>query len=144
MASVLDAQIIIPEEARSDLVLEYDLVGFGSGIYFSKPDPTLFELIENLPKAQGKSAFVFSTRGRNSIFENTYHKVLKEKLTMKGYNVIGQFSCRGFSDYHKIFKLFGGVNKGRPNDEELGKAKNFAANLKAISQEAQNHNRTSL
>jgi len=83
-----------------------------------------------LPKAHGKNAFVFSTRGRNSLFENTYHKVLKEKLAVKGYNIIGQFSCRGFSDYYKIFKLFGGVNKGHPNDQELGKAKTFCSQLK--------------
>jgi flavodoxin len=112
------------------LFLEYDLIGFGSGIYFSKPDPSLLDLIEILPKAQGKSAFVFSTRGRNSIFEKTYHKVLKEKLTLKGYNIVGQFSCRGFSDYHRIFKIFGGVNKGHPKEKEVEKAKTFAANLK--------------
>lgn len=115
IASVLGAQILVPVQARSDLFLEYDSIGVGSGIYFSKPDPSLLELIDNLPKAQGKSAFVFSTRGRNSIFENTYHRELKEKLTIKGYNKVGQFSCRGFSDYHRIFKLFGGVNKGHPN-----------------------------
>jgi len=47
----------------------------------------------------------------------------------KGYNVIGQFSWRGFSDYHKIFKIFGGVNKGHPNCKELDKAKTFALKL---------------
>ena len=44
--------------------------------------------------------------------------------------MIGQFSCRGFSNYHKIFKLFGGVNKGHPNNKEVDNAKTFAVRLK--------------
>jgi len=130
MASILNAQILEPAEVRNDLLLEFDLIGFGSGIYFAKADPSILELIDKLPKVEGKKAFIFSTRGRNSLFENAYHKELNEKLTMKGYIIIGQFSCRGFSDYHKIFKLFGGVNKGHPNNKELDKAKTFAVNLR--------------
>ena len=48
--------------------------------------------------------------------------------------MIGQFSCKGFSDYHKIFKIFGGVNKGHPNSKELDKAKAFALKLTRIFQ----------
>ena len=129
MASVLEAQVIEPIDVRADLILESDLVGFGSGIYFSKHDPSLLELIDTLPKGMEKKTFIFSTRGRNSLFEKTYHKELKEKLTMKGYRIIGQFSCRGFSDYYKIFRLFGGVNKGHPNEKEIDRAKTFATNL---------------
>jgi len=128
MASALNAQVIDQEEAKDYNIAEYDLVGFGSGIYFGKHAPSLLELVEKLPKSD-KKAIIFSTRGRNSLFQNSYHKFLRKKLVEKGYNVIGQFSSRGFSDYHKIFKIVDGVNKGHPNSRELDAAKAFALKL---------------
>ena len=125
MASVLDAQVFEPRKVRSEVVSEYDLVGFGSGIYFGKPDSSIFELIDQIEPVNSKEAFIFSTRGRNSLFENKYHRDLKEKLSQKGFNVIGQFSCRGYSNYHSLFKLCGGVNKGYPRSKDLDNAKKF-------------------
>jgi flavodoxin len=128
MAAVLDAQVVEPNQIDVASFSEFDLVGFGSGIYFAKHDPSLYDLVSQLPKSGGR-AFVFSTRGRNSFFEKAYHKPLREKLSGKGFEVIGEFSCRAFSDYHRIFKLFGGVNKGHPNNKELENAKIFAGFL---------------
>ncbi len=125
MASVLDAQLIESSKVDVASISGFDLVGFGSGIYFGKHDPSLFELVAQLPKSSG-NAFVFSTRGRNRFFEKTYHKPLREKLVEKGFRVISEFSCRGFSDYYRIFKLFGGANKGHPNSKELESARAFA------------------
>ena len=93
-----------------------------------KNDTSLLELVDKLTRSD-KKAFIFSTRGRNYLFQNSYHKVLRKKLMGKGYNVISQFSCRGFSDYHKIFKIVNGVNKGHPNSKELDEAKLFALKL---------------
>ena len=128
MASALDAQVIEPKEAIDGIVSSYDMVGFGSGIYFGKHDSSLLDLVDKLPKCK-KKAFVFSTRGRNSLFETAYHKVLRKKLVEKGFDLVGEFSCRGFSDYYKIFKFFGGVNKGHPKRKELDNAKTFALGL---------------
>ena len=132
MASVINAEVIGPLEAKGISLSEYDIVGFGSGIYFGKHDPDLLKFIDALPAVK-KKAFIFSTRGRNSLFENAYHKPLREKLIEKGFDVVGEFSCRGFSDYHKIFRLFGGVNKGHPNNKELDLAKAFAIEISGIS-----------
>jgi flavodoxin len=129
IASTLEAEVKKPNEI-SDLS-DYSLIGFGSGIYFGKHDSSLFELINKLPKNEIKT-FIFSTRGRNILFEKTYHKALREKLTQKNYTVIGEFSCRAFSDYYKIFRYFGGVNKGHPNKQDLEKAKNFSLKLLKI------------
>jgi len=127
MASILNSELMEPKEAKN-ISLEFDLVGFDSGIYFGRPDSSLLDLVDELPKSEKKS-FIFSTRGRNRLFENAYHRTLRKRLTEKGYAVIGEFSCKGFSDYHKIFKLFGGVNKGHPNIKELDEAKTFALKL---------------
>ncbi len=129
MASVLDAEVVEPKDAEVSAVVESDLAGFGSGIFFGKHEESLLAFVDTLPNLE-KNVFVFSTRGRNSFFEATYHKLLKEKLTQKGYKVIGEYSCRGFTDYYKIFKIFGGVNKVHPTEKEIEKAKAFALRLK--------------
>ena len=125
MAPVLNADIIEPNAVKGDLLVNCDVIGFGSGIIFGKHDPKLFEFVRQLPKVE-KKAFIFSTMGRTTHFQNSYHKPIREMLTEKGYMVIGEFSCRGFTDYYKIFKVFGGVNKGRPNAEDLRHAEEFA------------------
>ncbi|HWQ78445.1 MAG TPA: hypothetical protein VN381_06500, partial [Anaerovoracaceae bacterium] len=42
---------------------DYDLIGFGSGIYSGKNHESLLELADSLPQADGKKAFLFSTDG---------------------------------------------------------------------------------
>jgi hypothetical protein len=53
---------------------------------------------------------------------------LKKHLQRKGFDVVGDFSCGGISDW-AFFKLIGGISKGRPNAEDLEKAKVFAEGL---------------
>lgn len=60
---------------------------------------------------------------------NDFDKPLKEKLLEKGFDIIGEFSCRGFDTYGP-WKLIGGKNKGRPNGKDLEKAKEFGKSLK--------------
>jgi flavodoxin len=62
------------------------------------------------------------------------HALLREKLQSKGYMIVGEFSCRGFNT-NSFLKLFGGMNKGRPNAEDLKNAEEFAASLKQNLQE---------
>jgi hypothetical protein len=42
--------------------------------------------------------------------------------------VIGEFTCPGFDNY-ALTKLVGGVNKGRPNEEDLKEVEEFAKGL---------------
>lgn len=55
--------------------------------------------------------------------------LLKEKLLEKRFNVIGEFFCKGFDTWGP-FKIIGGINRGRPNEQDLEKAKKFANDLK--------------
>ena len=57
------------------------------------------------------------------------HSSLREKLQSKGYMIVDEFSCAGFNT-NSFNKLFGGINKGRPNAEDLKRAEEFAQNLK--------------
>ena len=59
------------------------------------------------------------------------HLLLREKLQSKGYTIIDEFSCAGFNT-NSFLKLFGGLNKGRPDAEDLRHAHDFAENVKRL------------
>ena len=60
----------------------------------------------------------------------TLHKPIKEEMTQKGFNIIGDFYCKGYMTHSFTKHIFGGLNKGRPNDNDLKKAKDFALKIK--------------
>lgn len=49
-----------------------------------------------------------------------------KKLEQKGFEVVGEFTCPGFDTALSAE----GVNKGRPNENDLQKARDFALQLK--------------
>ena len=139
-AKVLDAQIKTPQQINPEELQEYSLIGFGSGIYSSKHHKILLDLADKLSQFTNRKAFVFSTCGApmklmeldmvefaKYVAEN--HSSLREKLQSKGYMIVDEFSCAGFNT-NSYLKLFGGINKGRPNAEDLKHAEEFAQNLK--------------
>lgn len=137
-AKVLDAQVKTPQQVNPEELFEYSLVGFGSGIYGAKNHGSLLDLAGKLPHADGRKAFIFSTFGapvglykgeRLREFIKNNHAALREKLQSGGYTVIGEFGCPGLNT-NSFLKLFGGLNKGRPDAEDLRHAKEFAQNLK--------------
>ena len=137
-SKVLDAQIKTPQQISPEELQQFDLVGFGSGIYSDKNDQSLFDFVDKLPQVTNKKAFLFSTSGmpigisgQNILEEYTSkcHTTLREKLQSKGYRVVGEFSCAGFNT-NKFLKWFGGINKDRPNAEDLKHAEAFAEKLK--------------
>ncbi|MBK5114788.1 MAG: flavodoxin family protein [Candidatus Heimdallarchaeota archaeon] len=125
-AKVLHAEIKKPQEVKPEEIQEYDLVGFGSGIYGEKHHEEILDLADKLPPVINKKAFIFST---SALIDNaTKHKTLRKKLESKGYLIVDEFSCKGFNT-NSFLKFFGGMNKGRPNAEDLEHAKEFAQNL---------------
>lgn len=127
ISRVLDAQVKTPKQINPEELEGYDLIGFGSGIYSGKHHEDLINLADRLP-ITNKKAFIFSTSGVNS---PKFHSLLNEKLQAKGYTIIGEFSSKGFNT-NSFLRLFGGMNKGRPNAEDLAHAEEFAVNLKHI------------
>ncbi|MCP8310333.1 MAG: flavodoxin family protein [Candidatus Methylarchaceae archaeon HK01M] len=139
-AKVLDAQIKTPQQIDPEGLQEHSLIGFGSGIYGGEHHKVLLDLADKLPRVTNRKAFIFSTCGAPMKFmeldraeftryvaEN--HSPLREKLQSKGYMIVDEFSCTAFNT-NSILKLFGGINKGRPNAEDLKHAEEFAQNLK--------------
>ena len=130
LAKVLDAQIKTPQQINPEELQEYSLIGFGSGIYGEKHHNILLDLADKLPQVTNKKVFIFSTSaimGEAKVAKD--HSMLREKLQSKGYMIVDEFSCKGFNT-NSFLKLFGGMNKGRPNAEDLKHAEEFAQNLK--------------
>ena len=129
-AKVLDAQIKTPQQVTLEELQEYSLIGFGSGIYGAKHHKYLLDLADKLPQVANKKAFIFSTSGiAGEAKVAKDHSLLREKLQSKGYLIVDEFGCKGFNT-NSFLKLFGGMNKGRPNAEDLKNAEEFASNLK--------------
>jgi flavodoxin len=142
MADVLDAQIVTPNQIEPDDIQGYDLVGFGSGIYGDKHHTSLLMLADKLPQASNQMAFLFSTSGMGGKAKmKRDHLPLREKLESKGYRIVDEFNCVGFdtntgydsgiilSIVSRFVDLIGGINKGRPNSQDLKDAEEFAENL---------------
>ncbi len=138
IAEILDAEIKWPEQINPKDIQYYDLVGFGSGIYGSKHHESILEFTDELLQTTGKKTFIFSTCGApiaiggQKMLDDYViecHSLLREKLKVKGYLVIDEFICAGFNT-NSFLRLFGGINKGRPNAEDLKNAENFAFKIK--------------
>ena len=127
MAEVLNADLLKPTEVDPNALSEYDLIGFGSGIYLLKHHESLLNFVDKMDELKGKKAFIFSTSGFP--MQSLFYSTLRKSLSEKGFDVVNEFSCRGFTTYGP-FKRIGGINKDKPNKEDLENARKFAADLK--------------
>jgi len=133
-AKVLGAEVKTPQQVNPKEIVEYDLVGFGSGIYSATFDPSVLDLADRLQNTAGKKAFLFSTYGApgfvaNREFIEKNHRQIREKLQAKGYTIIGEFGCAGWNT-NSFLRYFGGLNKGRPDANDLQNAEAFAREMK--------------
>lgn len=107
-------------------ISDFDLIGFGSGVYKESLSPKLFKLVEEL-EVKGKDVFVFSTSGVGMKF---YNNKLIKLLASKGANIKGSFACKGSFDARefsnkKIFQMMSKFSEGHPNGKDLSNAEKF-------------------
>jgi len=131
IAEVLNADLLKLTEVRVNNLEQYDLLGFGSGIYYGRHFKGILNFADKLNNQKGKMAFIFSTSGVGIIpIVNDFDKPLQKRLLRKGFKIVGEFNCRGWDTYPFIIKPFGGISKGRPNKKDIENAKRFAEYLK--------------
>jgi flavodoxin len=129
MAKTLSANLIEPKKCNLNQLKEYDLIGFGSGIYSAKHHKSLLDLADKLPSVNNKSAFIFSTAGvtgEKKVAKD--HSALRDKLQAKGYKIVDEFGCKGYNK-NSFLKYLGGMNKGRPNEIDFSNAEDFVRNM---------------
>ena len=128
MAEALDAEVVAPEDLRDIDTRDYDLIGFGSGIYLGWASPRLGRLVDRLPAGTGRAAFTFSTSGAFILPFLGMTKV-RRGLHAKGYKVLDDFNCRGYDTMGPL-RFIGGLNRGRPDDDDLDRAATFARQMR--------------
>lgn len=125
MAKTINAELATPDKVKVFELHAYDLIGFGSGIYFGRHHKALVSFVEKLP-ALNKKVFVFSTSGKG--VAGGCHETLKAALQQAKCEVVGEFACKGFDTFGP-FKFFGGVNKNHPTEDDFEAAKVFVHSL---------------
>jgi len=134
IAGVLDAEIMKPDQIRKEELSEYDLIGFGSGIYDATLHTSVLDIARNLPENSRSNTFIFSTTGVPKIgFSNEFvrnnHSQIRTILESKGCKIIDEFGCLGHNT-NSFLRFTKGLNRGRPNKEDLRNAEEFALRLK--------------
>lgn len=124
MAFRLECDVVGFDEALQMDLSVFKVIGLGSGIYFQKHHPKLFDVVEKMSKDQ--KAFVFSTRGNPKL--GKYHQPIIKQLNNKDIKVCGEFSTKGY-DRTGPFVIVNGGNKGRPHEADLMKAEHFVLNI---------------
>lgn len=129
-ARKINADLIDLKKTKDIKIDNYDLIGFGSGVYRESISPQLFNFVEKL-NLKDKKVFVFSTSGVGLKF---YNNKLINLVVSKGAICKGSFACKGnfvskdFSN-NKIFEVVSKFSVGHPNDNDIDKAEKFIEKL---------------
>jgi flavodoxin len=127
MAEAIGADLVhLRQRPKADL-REYAVVGIGSGIYHSKHAETIIAFVGRARFRPGARVFVFSTAGV-PFLPSIWHRALKNQLQGRGVPVSGELCLPGHDSY-AIFGMIGGINRGRPNDDDLERARAFARTM---------------
>lgn len=109
--------IDVSEAAQADLT-GYDAIGLASGIYYSRFHRSMLDFARNHLPA-GKPVFFLYTYGAK---KDGYTRAITQAV--QGAQILGGYGCLGFNTFGP-FKLFGGMAKGHPNEDELRAAVAF-------------------
>ncbi len=101
----------------------YDVIGFASGIYYSKFHKSVLKLAGKMPA--GKKVFFLYTYGAE---KQGYTKAIRQALDEKKADILGEYGCLGFNTFGP-FKLIGGMAKGHPTQDEISAAVKFFEKL---------------
>ncbi|MBS0204305.1 MAG: flavodoxin family protein [Planctomycetes bacterium] len=129
LATVLHAEVRAPEHVSIDEISNYDIIGFGSGIYFGQFHSALRHWARQLPDEPRslRRAILFSTSGLSWLWR-IWHWPFRRLLRRKGFAVIGEFHCRGFDTVGPLW-LLGGLNRHHPDARDLAQATEFARQM---------------
>ncbi|MCR4595798.1 MAG: flavodoxin family protein [Lachnospiraceae bacterium] len=113
-------EVIDATQVHEKNLSEYDLIGFASGIFFTKFSEQVLNFARvNLVK--DKKVFFIATAG-NPLDIN--FRAIEEIAEEKNCQVVGRYQCKGFDKFGP-FKIVGGIQKGHPDESELAEAVEF-------------------
>lgn len=129
MAAALRAEVVQPDAFPYTSLEGVGLLGFGSGVYYGRMHAALFEWLRGLPDTPAVTcpAFVFSTSGL-PFLHGLWHAPLVREASRKGFEVVGEFHCRGHDSWGPLW-LAGGIHRRHPDGRDLDRASRFAAGI---------------
>lgn len=128
IAGELCAQLVTLDQVGTIDSGSLELIGLGSGIYFGAHAAALRAWVKSAT-AVPRHSFVFSTAGI-SLLSRLWHAGLVRQLHKRGSTVLGEFCCPGWDSVGPL-KLLGGIHRGRPNENDLRNAVQFAREVRA-------------
>ncbi len=124
IANETGVELIDATQVHEKKLSEYDLIGFASGIFFTKFSEQVLNFARvNLVK--DKKVFFIATAG-NPLDIN--FRAIEEIAEEKNCQVVGRYQCKGFDTFGP-FKIVGGIQKGHPDESELAEAVEFYKGL---------------
>lgn len=129
-AEKIDSKLINIKNVTDVDIENYNLIGFGSGVYKESMSTRIFKLVEKMD-LRGKNVFVFSTSSVGMAF---YNKKLIKFLVSRGAINKGSFACKGsfvareFIN-NKLFDIISRLSQGHPNDKDFKAAERFIGNV---------------
>lgn len=126
IAQRLQADLYKPDQIKPALLLDYDVIGIGTGIYFSKPHHKIHSFLDRLPLLSNTKSFLFTTSGNINVryIQSVVQNIIS-KMEKKGLKVINSFSIKGWNTFG-LFRLVGGINRGHPDLKDLYQVELFA------------------
>jgi flavodoxin len=124
MAEKIGAELKKAKVVNLTEVDNYDIIGFGSGVYHGRLHGEISSIIDSMPYQNNKKTFIFSTTG-SMTYSKLAHERIKSLLKDKGFNIIGDFSCPGFDTALSSE----GINKGKPDKQDFENAEKFIESI---------------
>ncbi len=129
LAQGLQSDLHKPSQVKPSQLLDYDVIGIGTGIYFGKPHHKINSFLDKLPLLNGKKSFLFTTSGNtNTKYIQGVIQEIIFKMEEKGLKIIDSFSIKGWNTFGP-FRLIGGINRGHPDLKDLYNTELFAKKL---------------
>jgi len=128
----LQADLYKTEQIDPTILTDYEVIGIGTGIYYSKPHEKIQSFLKNLPHLTGLKSFLFTTSGcgNKAYIQSIFTKIVSE-MEQKGLQVIDCLSVKGWDTFGP-YKLLGGINKGHPDLKDLYNAELFAHKILSV------------
>ncbi|MDO5096610.1 MAG: flavodoxin domain-containing protein [Peptostreptococcaceae bacterium] len=103
----------LTKEQELDLS-SYDAVGYASGIFALKMHSLIYKILDE-NKTLPKKAIAICTSG---VGKGKSAAKFAKYLQEKGFEVVGEFECKGFDTFGP-FKLIGGINRKHPDEKDI-------------------------
>lgn len=110
-----DFEIINVDELEKDFnFIRYDVIGLASGLYGFEFHKDILNLA-NSKKIENKKVFLLFT---SCMDKESFASSIKKDLIKNGNEILGAYHTKGFCTFGPL-KLFGGVNKNKPNETDF-------------------------